>query len=182
MSFLDRRRIQDLLEQVEKPPGYELPEGAEAGVVERARARGVPLPPAFVEWLALTNGPLVGPGGFYGLEPEKPWLDLEKLLDTHPLAVQTRWRERGWVPVAGDGTGNEYVLLPRGDDGPVGFFEMTRSAEAPAYVVSSNLDRFLIGLLERELGGKWWPFDAERMLAFDAGLAEIDPALLPWSA
>ena len=96
------------------------------------------------------------------------------------LARHPPWRERGWVPVAGDGTGNEYVLIPRVDDGPVGFFELIRSADAPEYVVGSNLNSFLVGILERELGGKWWPFAADRMLQFDPGLRRIDPPLLPW--
>ena len=71
--------------------------------------------------------------------------------------------------------------MPRGDDGPVVFFEMIRSAEEPAYIASSDLNHFLIGILESELGAEWWPFDADRTLEFDPNLGLIDdPRLLPW--
>jgi len=176
MSFLDGPRIQALIERAEKPPGYVLPPGVSPDVLERARSREVPLPGAFVEWLELTNGPLVGPGGFYGLEPESPTDDLVDVLAMYP-----HWAERGWVPVTSDGTGNQYLLMPQDEDGPVGFFEMIRDTHEPEMVVGSNLNTFLIGILERELGGKWWPFEAERMLAFDPGLALVDPLLLPWA-
>jgi hypothetical protein len=60
---------------------------------------------------------------------------------------------------------------------------MIVSAEGPAYIVSSDLNHFLIGRLENELGAEWWPFDAERTLDFDPALALIDdPRLLPWTA
>lgn len=182
MTYLDAERLRRLLAQVEKPPGYVLPDGVDADVLERARARGTPLPGAFVEWLELSNGPLVGPGGFYALERTDDHHDLEELLTGHPLVVEAGWRGRGWAPVSSDGCGNEYVLMPEGEDGPVGFFEMIRSAEEPEYVASSDLSHFLIGILERELGADWWPFDAERMLEFDPGLAQIDDARhLPWN-
>ena len=131
MTHLDAERLRRLLEQVEKPPGYVLPGGVGADVLERASARGAPLPGAFVEWLELSNGPLVGPGGFYALERTADYRDFEELLAAHPLVVEAGWRERGWAPVAADGFGNVYVLMPKGDDGPVGFFEMIRSAEEP---------------------------------------------------
>jgi SMI1 / KNR4 family (SUKH-1) len=180
VTYLDTERLRELVERSRKPPGYVLPDGVAPDVVERARSKGVPLPAAFVEWLELSNGPLIGPGGFYGLEADVR--DVEALYTGHPLVVDAGWRRRGWVPVAADGCGNDYVLLPEGDDGAVGFFEMIRSSEEPEYVVSSDLNHFLIGILERELGAEWWPFDAERMLEFDPGLAGVDdPRLLPWA-
>ena len=77
------------------------------------------------------------------------------------MAVQTNWhapwRDRGWLPVAGDGCGNQYVLVSHGI----------------AYVVASDLWTFLRFLLLRETGDGRWPFDRRAVIAADPELAGL---------
>ena len=55
----------------------------------------------------------IGPGGIFGPRPDEPYLDMPQRRDLFP-----EWAEQGWLPVAGDGCGNCYVLTA---DGTAGF-------------------------------------------------------------
>jgi hypothetical protein len=141
---------------------------------------GYPAPPSVRTWLTLCNGYLAGPGNLYGSTTGTDFLDIASVLDIHP-----RWRAKQWLPVAGDGTGNEYIVdasrAHLAGDG-VFFVDVSEDPLALAYVVGSGLPEFLEFLLERELGDARWPFNADSVLARDPAIAEVTPSsLLPWS-
>jgi hypothetical protein len=50
-----------------------------------------------------------------------------------------------------------------------------------AYAVGSSIPRFLIFLLEDDLGEERWPFDPAYVLARDPDIASVDPRCLPWN-
>jgi cell wall assembly regulator SMI1 len=175
-----REQAIELLARAPRPPDYDVPVGADArdidGFVQRT---GLALPPNMRDWLSVTNGPLVGPGGFYGIRPDATWLDLEGILLAHP-----RWLERGWIPVAGDGVGNHYVLLskPTEDNaGYVGFVDHEGSVDDIGYFVASTLWRFIVGLLRDDIErDRLWPWDLAFMEGHDPELVNLSADLLPW--
>jgi cell wall assembly regulator SMI1 len=168
-----------LLGRLQKPPGYQLPGGVDEEAARGFQRRmGLSMPFELIEWLRVCNGALVGPGGTYGIETRERWLDIEAILASYPA-----WRARGWIPAAGDGTGNHYVLATDASAEPSGaalFVDTGISSEAPAYVAASDIWHLLIGLFTRELGKSQWPFDREATLAADPGLARLASLRLPW--
>ncbi len=91
-------------------------------------------------------------------------------------ATFSTWRQLGWLPVAGDGFGNYYILLTQEAlAGYVAFVEAISDPEEIAYLVSSTLWGFLRFLFEAECGAKGWPFDPNVVLAADPALAHLQP-------
>lgn len=173
----DLSRIVDLLNEVPRAPGKRLPSGLMeetiAGFEERT---GLTLPPEHREVLRRSNGPCVGPGGIFGIQPATSFLDIEQLYDSWP-----EWRERRWVPIAGDGNGNFYVAVPVLGEWPVVFIETTDDPLQPAFVVASGVLKAIRALLEKELRNGGWPFAEEAVLAADPKLAKFAQAFpLPW--
>jgi cell wall assembly regulator SMI1 len=145
---------------------------------------GRPLPAELEAWLRICNGDTIGPGGVYGARPDRPFLDIASRLADFP-----GWREHSWLPVAGDGFGNPYVLMEQPPlSGFVGFVEPMVDPDAVQYVVGSDLMRFLRALFARDLrelageevGDDWWPFARDAVLAADPRLAEAPRPMLPW--
>jgi hypothetical protein len=83
---------------------------------------GVTYPPQLADLLALCNGARIGPGGLFGQRPEEPGIDAPSYLELFP-----EWTAKGWIPIAGDGCGNYYVLLA---DGSVGFVDTISDPDA----------------------------------------------------
>lgn len=137
------------------------------------------LPAELSAWLRRCNGIVAGPGVLYGARPTEPPLDIGAARSMWP-----EWAASGWIPVATDGTGNVFVI--QGSDPhhrtPVYFVDCSEDPSRLAYVVASSLDRFLISLLERELGQLGWPFDSAYSLAKDPHLEAVHGAPLPWEA
>jgi cell wall assembly regulator SMI1 len=175
----DLARIGGLLRKVPQPPEQSLPAGASDGALSEFEKRvGFTLPPQMGDLLRLTNGPCVGPGGVFGVRPALDYLDIEALYESYPA-----WIERRWVPVAGDGCGNYYVAIPHDGGWPVVFIDTMEDAEAPAFVVASGVLRFVVALLEKELGGEGWPFNEQKVRSSDPDIARFAGALtLPWMA
>ncbi|MBL7259931.1 SMI1/KNR4 family protein [Paractinoplanes lichenicola] len=121
-----------LLKQVPLPPEGETIRGADDAEIERLRH--LPLPGEFVQWLRVCNGSVAGPGGLFGVEM------VLAVSGFHP-----EWAGRGWIPVAGDGNGNTYVL----DAGAVFFVDAMDDGELD-YMVASDLKSFLESLLLNE--------------------------------
>lgn len=177
--------VRELLGKVPHPPEEDLPGGADDAEIEAFTERtGVTLPRALVAWLKLSNGPCVGPGGLFGIRPARESLDIEYRLDLYP-----QWKERGWIPVAGDGCGNYYVLATAQEFGPgwpVLFIDTMASPDAPDYIVASDIWRFLVFLLEEELleeKGIYdtpWPFDRTEVTRRDPGIESFTGVPLPW--
>jgi cell wall assembly regulator SMI1 len=145
------------------------------------QALGFEPPADLVDWLRVCNGVIAGPGGIYGAAPPEDFLDIAGVLQLFP-----RWRDNRWIPVAGDGTGNHYVLdasRQHLDRDALFFVDVMEDPDELSYVVASSLDRFLRFLLRAELGDRRWPFDEEYVSAEDPEILAVDPAvLLPWNA
>jgi cell wall assembly regulator SMI1 len=123
------------------------------------------------------KGEAIGPGGVFGARPDREFLDIAACLGLHP-----HWRFRNWLPVAGDGCGNYYVLVVTGSlAGFVGFIETIADDDAIDFVVASSLWQFLFFLFARELGEQGWPFEARSVLAEDPDVGRAPAELLAWN-
>jgi hypothetical protein len=98
---------------------------------------GVALPDDLVAWLHVCKGEMIGPGGVFGARPDCESVDMAAVLALYPA-----WRARGWLPVAGDGCGDYYVLVTTGPlTGFVGFVEAVTDPDRIDHVV----DRLTFG-------------------------------------
>jgi cell wall assembly regulator SMI1 len=171
-------QVRDLLSRIPRDPKQPYPGGAsDAELADLSRRLGTALPDELTAWLRLCKGEAIGPGGVYGVRAGH---DIAEYFGWYP-----RWRAEGWLPVAGDGCGNCYVLLTAGPlAGFVGFVDTIADPDALAYVAASNLWRFLRGLFRNELGAARprWPFAADATLAGDPQLTQAPAALLPWNS
>ncbi|RYG57892.1 SMI1/KNR4 family protein [bacterium] len=169
-----------LLPLLPSAPGDRLPAGASPQQIAEFQQRvGVILPESLTEWLSVCNGPMVGPGGIFGVRPDLPFLDIENRWASLPA-----WCHRRHIPVASDGCGSNYLLGLASVDGlhPVFFLDHEDEGvtEEPSFVVASNLWHFLRFLLSKELGEKGWPFNEEMVLGADPQLAKLEAWHLPW--
>jgi hypothetical protein len=200
---IDVSRILDLVRR-SSPPDAVIPEGASEEECDAFEQRtGIDLPQDVRSWLMLSNGPLVGPGGLYGIRTPKSFLDIESQLHSYP-----QWKTEKWVPVAGDGCGNYYLVNTQGEFGeghPVFFIDTIASKDLPSHIVASDIGHFLIGILEQELdsqnrhelaglshaelcaGGSpleqftgRWPFDEHSTIEFDPHILDFPGLTLPW--
>jgi hypothetical protein len=89
--------------------------------------------------LTICNGAHIGPGGLFGQRPDEPYLDLPSVSGLFP-----GWAARGWIPVAGDGCGNYYVLLA---DGSVGFVDTMSDLDAVDEATHADLFAFIESIL-----------------------------------
>ena len=182
---MDRIRLEvaQLLRKVPKPPNYSLPEGAsENELAYLSKILGYALPIELGDWLRTSNGPLVGPGGVYGVPPAE-----KKLLITEHLKQNSAWQASRWIPVAGDGNGNTYVLdATPGIGSSHSVYFVDHEDERECYRVASNLWLFLRFLFLSELARvhqekPHWPFDKSYVLHFDPAIAMYSGAIvLPW--
>jgi cell wall assembly regulator SMI1 len=172
-----KHQVIGLLSRVSRAPEQPFPGGAGHGELQDlARRMGTGLPGELVEWLRVCRGEAIGPGGVYGARPDCDRLDMATVLASYPS-----WRDSGWLPVAGDGCGDHYVLLTTGPlAGCVGFVEAVTDPDRIRYLVASDLWHFLFFLFSADLGERSWPFDAPAVLVEDPGLARTPAALLPW--
>ncbi|MEU4219408.1 SMI1/KNR4 family protein [Actinoplanes sp. NPDC026623] len=135
-----RREVLRLLAGVRRAPEQPFPGGAtEADLDDLAQRVGVPLPAVLVDWLRICKGEAICAGGIFGARPDRDFLDIAAHLDLHP-----QWRELGWLPVAGDGCGNHYVLVRGGE---VAFVESVSDPDSVASVAGASLWMFLRTLL-----------------------------------
>lgn len=179
----ETRKIQQvvlqLLQQVPRPPEEEIPSGTNQPELLAFEARtGISLPPELQEWLKTTNGPRIGPGGIFGVSSSNSDLDMDVVLGIYP-----EWKDEGWLPIAGDGCGNYYVLASKPERGgryPVYFIDTMRDTRALTYVVASGLWQFLWFLLNKEITPSKWPFDEKEVVATDPAIVDVGGDLLPW--
>ena len=170
--------VLSLLHKLERPPGEDIPPGILPAELDEAEHRiGFKLPASYRDWLIATNGPCVGPGGLVGIANCRKVQDLEAIYALYP-----QWKEKHWVPVAGDGCGNYYVMVQGGRDlESVVFMDTAENTDEPAFVVASDLWHFLAFLLQKDLGGSGWPFDRNEVLKTDPQIATTH-FTLPWDA
>jgi cell wall assembly regulator SMI1 len=178
--MIDATRIQELLSKVPRPPEDAVPLGVTNEQCDDFEARTrLTLPNDVRNWLTLSNVPCVGPGGLYGIRPSRTSLDMESFFSIFPL-----WKTRKWIPVAGDGCGNHYVIATQQEYGPgypVLFVDTSSSIEGPSYIVSSDLGRFLESLFEKELGADDWPFNKKAVVVSDPHILSFKGVRFPWT-
>jgi cell wall assembly regulator SMI1 len=166
-----------LAETVRRPRGTELPDGADSFELQDfSRETGFALPPELRRWLSFTNGPLIGPGGIFGIETEGHSRNISDVLDLVPA-----FRKKNWLPIAGDGCGNYYVLASESKSlRPVYFINAYGGYDVAAYAVASELWLFLRFLFQYELGVKSWPFNEVFVTTHDPMILNVTGAPLPW--
>ena len=169
--------IRDLLDRVPRAPGDSIPPGISMEVLDDFAARNaLEIAPDLARWLSITNGPCVGPGGFFGVKTSHDFLDIEGIYQSYP-----QWLHKKWIPVAGDGCGNYYVILPCRGRWPVVFIDTSRDPLVVEYVVASKMLIFVKAILEKELGTKGWPFEQRTVKQVDPELSLFSGALpMPW--
>src|SRR5581483_10843838 len=102
----DLEVLRGLVAGAVRAPEEEAPRGARPDEVDGLAARlGCGIPPVLRAWLSVCRGAGIGPGGVFGPRPDEPSLDMACRRDLFP-----QWAGPGWLPVAGDGCGNCYVL------------------------------------------------------------------------
>lgn len=120
----DHVRVRHLLPRLPRDPTRPLPAGASDRELEDLAIRlGTDLPEELAAWLRTCKGAAIGPGGLFGHRPDTDFLDMASRATEYP-----GWRQLGWLPVAGDGFGNFYMLLTQGSlAGHVAFVEAIRT-------------------------------------------------------
>ncbi len=178
--MIDVCKIRQLLAQAPRPPEEGLPGGITDVECDAWEQRtGIHLPTEVRQWLKISNGPCVGPGGLYGIRPQRSYLDMEACLDRHPS-----WKIRKWIPVAGDSCGSCYVIPTQQEYGngyPVLFVDHCEP-DAPAYIVASDIGHFLVSLLAKETGVQGWPFNESYVTKADPEITRFVGVPLPWTA
>ena len=137
------------------------------------------MPPELRRWLTISDGTFAGADGILGAGPPDPRLEIESTLVLHE-----NWTWLGWIPIAGDACGDYYMVgtaRSREPEDVVFFVDCHEDFDKPWYVVGSDIWHFLVGYLSDELWEDWWPFDRDRMLAFDPAIAQHESVKsLPW--
>jgi len=91
------------------------------------------------------------------------------------LAYFSEWHKLGWYPVASDGCGNYYVIVP---SGAALFIETTVSSTDGAYVAASGLAK-LVEFMREDNGSA---FQERVRMERDPAIIEFsDLAPMPWS-
>jgi hypothetical protein len=173
--------VRNLLELVPRPPEAAIPGGLADEDIDAFQSElGYTVPPPLREWLRVSNGPCVGPGGLFGIGAVPKHLSIQ-----HHLSLYPEWGAKKWLPVAGDGCGNYYLLVAAHDFGagfPVVFVEPMVDVSSPIYVAASGLWSFLDFILRKELAKSSWPFGRAEVVAQDPGILDVTGVPLPWDA
>lgn len=143
------------------------------------------LPSEVKSWLRQCNGASINPGGFYSLFGKD---DDDVSIDWH-LNEFPDWKRRGWIPIAGDGCGDVYILdssifIPSTGTHPVFFLDQA-DYDMPNYVVASGLWKFLFFILENEIRRQqgldaYWPFEKVKVVVKDPQIVECPGIPMPW--
>ncbi len=163
-----------------------LGQAATDGAIEGCEKRlGVRFPSQLKAWLKTFNGMRAPPGNFYGISPNCEGDCIEEMMESD----FPDYRSRKWIPVAGDGCGNHYVIPYGADVAPILFVATTSCHDAAAYVVASDLEHFLELVFEHEIRickgdlGAFtpdWPFDEQFVRERDPQIARFNSVPLPW--
>jgi cell wall assembly regulator SMI1 len=173
--------VTTLLNEAPREPGTKLPPGAsEQDISDFEKYTNLALPESLKALLRICNGPAVGPGGIYGISTSSDDDSRRSYLIADVLGSHPNWRQAGWLPIAGDGCGNEYVLSLKCDSHPVLYVETCTNPDVAQYVVGSDLWHFLRFLLRREIGERGWPFCRDYVLGMDPRMEDVRSAPMPW--
>ncbi|SRR5260370_15391812 len=169
----------DLARRAPAPPGQDLVGASEEEIDGLESEIGRSLSPASRGWLRAVNGAMLGPGGIFGVRKAKDFLSIRKHLNIYP-----EWRTKGWIPIASDGVGNYWVVIPQGPDGNpdwVAFIDIHEDPGSIDRYFASSVPRFIKFLLESELGERRWPTDRAYDLEHDQALIAAPEEKAPWS-
>jgi cell wall assembly regulator SMI1 len=159
-----------LLEAAHHPPEDPL-EGASGDEIRELESRiGLRFPDSLAAWLRVCRGSAGGEGGIFGVGNQRAFLDIDTVLELFP-----EWRESGWIPIAGDGCGNYYVLITDRPDPPVGFIETISSQTELDYITATSLHIFLREMLLNAATATGWPFDRQYVIEVDPELLDVSP-------
>jgi hypothetical protein len=173
-----RDEVLELLLKIPWPPNERVRTRATQELVSGFTQRtGLVLPATLCDWLAVVNGSRIGPGGVLGIRSDDPACDIEAFWNVYP-----GWRTNGWIPIAGDGCGNFYVVLANVQLSPVYFVEAVADDRTLAYVVASGIWEFLRFLFKSDLGETAWPFQRDFVIQHDPLIMETTGAPLPWNS
>ncbi len=172
--------VRGMLAKVAAEKGWEPPPGAvDESVVAFCAEFPHPVPEAIRRWWRACNGPVIGSGALYGVDPRDRFSDIAWVYEHYP-----EWRDHGWLAMGEDGCGNYYVLDAVAGDRehyPVFFVDHEIDMGRPDYLVASGVWEFLWFYLSEELGEDRWPFDRDFVLAHDPEIIRFrDYAPLPW--
>jgi hypothetical protein len=168
----------DLLKDIPLPPREPvLTRATREAILQFTRRTGAKMPSALCDWLAVVNGARIGPGGVLGIRPDDPGCDIECLWKVYP-----EWRNFGWIPIAGDGCGNYYVVSAHIPAGPVFFIDAVTNHLTLAYVVASGIWEFFRFLFQSDLGETAWPFQRDFVVGIDPKIEATMGAPMPWNA
>ena len=189
MNANTAEEVKRLLFELPLAPKQRIPKGTNReGLEAFTRRTGITLSPEFQEWLLLSNAPIVGEGGTYGIKPTSPMskeFDIEAKYAYYPV-----WLEKRWVPIAAGGCGNYYLFGTTplyGPGNPVFYVDTHDDDSTPAYVVASGIWIFLWFLFQSHLSISadedcWWPFSKDKVLSHDPRLIEYPHLTLPWDS
>lgn len=171
-----------LLAHASKPPEEGCPVGAtDLQLSELGNFLEFDIPDELRQWLTMCNGTHAGPGGIYGTNTGNEDLNIEWNINLYG-----GWKSKRWVPIAGDGAGNSYIIDASRkymDTEAVYFVDVMESVDKVSYVVASGVSEFLWFLLSRESGIIGWPFGREYVIDHDPAILTIkEPRILPWMA
>jgi cell wall assembly regulator SMI1 len=194
--MIDAKKVKELLARFETEGNFPQPPPQPAATsdvdIEALQGRiGIKVPDDLREWLKISNGAFADTIPVYGAHPAEHPLSMEGILNIFPL-----WREIKWIPVAGDGCGNYYVIATQNEFGegfPVVFIEAVTDNSTPRYIVASDLGHFLVLVMESELAQRdldpveteleplpW--FNEQKVLHDDPAILNFHGVPLPWNA
>src|SRR5688572_4542233 len=97
----------DKIIELTKKRGLEVQGATDAQILAAEARIGFRFPDCLRIWLKHCNGSLAGQGGIFGVDQVNAFTDLE-----HKIRLYPDWLKSRWLPVAGDGCGNYYLLVP----------------------------------------------------------------------
>jgi hypothetical protein len=60
--------------------------------------------------------------------------------------------------------------------------DTSSNPDAPSFIIASDIGHFLVGLLEKELGAKDWPFNQASVIQADPEICRFHNLPFPWTA
>jgi len=165
-----------LATQMKLPLGDTFPKGVQNEQIETFQKHfDINFPLELVMWLRFTNGPCIGPSGIFGINTIRKNLDIGYYFGLYP-----DWAKKKFIPIAGDGCGNVYVILHGFSQDPIAFIDVAEDNKIPAFLVASDLWHFFCFYLLNWIGETGWPFDREKVLRFDPHLIDMSGAPKAW--
>ncbi len=168
MNNIDYAKM--LMKQAPFPKNETFPCGVDQDEVKMFEERySLHIPQDYNELLQFSNGPVIGEGGIFGIEPLRDELNVSNFYNLFPT-----WSKKGWIPIAGDGCGNYYVILSGNNSSSVVYFIDAHEDENKlTYIVGSSVWNFILLMLLKENGDLDWPFSKEDVLSIDPSIERI---------